>query len=63
MYLGLLVLDISKIFMYEYWCDHTKPKYGDSVQHCYVDGSFIIHVESQGVSDDLVGDVEQSMKY
>ena len=28
-YLGLSILDISKITMYEYWCGYIKPKYGD----------------------------------
>ena len=29
MYLGLSILDISKILMYKFWCDYTKPKYGN----------------------------------
>ena len=28
-YLGLLILKISKTLMYEFWCDYKKPKYGD----------------------------------
>ena len=28
-YLGLLILDISKILMYEFWYDDVKPKYGN----------------------------------
>ena len=26
-YLGLLILEISKILMYEFWYDYMKPKY------------------------------------
>ena len=26
-YLGLSILEISKILMYEFWHDYTKPKY------------------------------------
>ena len=28
LYLGMSVLDISKIFMYEFWYDYINPKYG-----------------------------------
>ena len=27
-YLGLLILDLSKTIMYELWYDSVKPKYG-----------------------------------
>ena len=27
-YLGLSILDISKILMYKFWYDYMKPKYG-----------------------------------
>ena len=33
-YLGLSILDISKILMYEFWYYCTKPKYGDNVKLC-----------------------------
>ena len=29
LYLGMSVLDVSKILMYELWYDYIKPKYGD----------------------------------
>ena len=31
-YLGLSILDISKILMYEFWYDYMKPKYGNDVK-------------------------------
>ena len=34
-YLGLSILDISKILMYEFWYDYMKSKYGDNVKLCY----------------------------
>ena len=41
-YLGLSILDIRKILMYELWYDYMKPKYNDNVKLCYVDvDSFI----------------------
>ena len=30
-YLGLSILEISKILMYEFWYDYMKPKYNDNV--------------------------------
>ena len=28
-YLGLSIQELSKIIMYEFWCDYVKPKYGE----------------------------------
>ena len=44
-YLGLAILSLSKIKMYEYWYDEMKPKYGDRIRLCYMDtDSFIMHI-------------------
>ena len=32
-YLGLSILEISKILMYEFWYDYMKPKYNDNVRN------------------------------
>ena len=62
-YLGLSSLDISKIAMYEYWHDHTKPKYGDNAKLCYMNAdNLIFHVKSVDLYKDLAGDVEQDSK-
>ena len=29
LYLGMSILDISKILMYKFWYDYIRPKYGD----------------------------------
>ena len=29
--LGLSILELSKILMYEFWYDYVKPKYGEIV--------------------------------
>ena len=50
-YLGLLILDLNKILMYEYWYDYTKPKYGNKAKICYKDAeSFIFHIKSMKTS-------------
>ena len=42
-YLGMSILDISKILMYEFWYDYIKPKHGDRAKLCYTDtDSFVI---------------------
>ena len=46
-YLGLSILEISKILMYEFWYDYMKPKYNDNVKLCYMDtDSFVIHIKT-----------------
>ena len=47
-YLSLLILEISKTLMYEFWYDYMKPKHGDNLKLCYMDtNSFIMHVETK----------------
>ena len=36
-YLGLSILEISKIIIYEFWYDYMKREYGDLVKLCYTD--------------------------
>ena len=59
-YLGMSILDISKILMYEFWYDYLKPKYGDRAKLCYMDtDSFIIYTETEDFYKDIAGDVER----
>ena len=59
-YLGLSILEISKILMYEFWYDYTKPKYGDNVKSCYMDtNSFIMHIRTEDFHKDISNDVEK----
>ena len=47
-YLGLSILEISKLLMYEFWYDYMKPKYGDNVKLCCVDtNSFIMNIKTE----------------
>ena len=36
-YLGLLILEISKTLMYEFWYDYIKPKYQNNAKLCHSD--------------------------
>ena len=59
-YLGLPILEISKILMYEFWYDYMKPKYGDNVKLCYMDNdSFIINIKTEDFHKDIANDVEK----
>ena len=58
-YLGLSILDISKILIYEFWYDYMKPKYNDNVKLCYMDtDSFVMNIKSNDFYKDIANDVE-----
>ena len=59
-YLGLSILDISKILMYEFWYDYMKPKYNDNVKLCYMDtNSFVMNIKTNDFYKDIANDVEK----
>ena len=33
-YLGLPILELSKILMYKFWYDYIKPKYDENTKFC-----------------------------
>ena len=58
-YLGLPILEISKILMYKFWYDYMKPKYGNDVKLCYMDtDSFIMNIKTNDFYEDIANDVE-----
>ena len=58
-YLGLSILEVSKMLMYEFWYDSMKPKYGDNVKLWYMDtDSFIIYIKIEDFYKDIADDVE-----
>ena len=60
-YLGLSILEISKIIMYEIWYDYVKKKYGDMVKLCYMDtDSLIMNIKTKDFYKDIAQDVEES---
>ena len=59
-YLGLSILDISNILMYEFWYDYMKPKYGNRVKLYYMDlDSFIMNIKTNVFYKDIANDVEK----
>ena len=58
-YLGLSILEISKILMYEFWYDYMKPKYNDNIRLCYMDtDSFIMNIKTNDFYKDISDDVD-----
>ena len=58
-YLGLLILEISKILMYGFWYDYMKPKYNDNVKLFYMDtDSFVMHIKTNDFYKDISDDVD-----
>ena len=58
-YLGLLILNLIKTIMYEFWYDYVKPKYDKKAKLCYMDrDSFVVHVKKDDIYKDIAEDVE-----
>ena len=59
-YLGMSILDISKMLMYKFWYGYVKPKYEDRSKLCYTDtDSFSIHILTEDFFVDISDDVER----
>ena len=47
-YLGLPILELSKILMHEFWYDYVKPKHGEKGKLCYMNtDSFIAYIKNR----------------
>ena len=58
-YLGLSILEISKILMYEFWYDYMKSNYDNNFKLCYMDtDSFIMNIKTNDFYKDIANDVE-----
>ena len=56
-YLGLLMLDLSKTVMYEVWYDYIKAKYDERGKLRYMDtNSFITHIKTEDIYKDILED-------
>ena len=61
-YLGLSMLEISKIVMYEFWYDYMKKKYGHMVKLRYMDSdSLIMNIKTKDFYKDIAHDVEERL--
>ena len=59
LYLGLSILDLRKLLMYEICYDYVKPKYGQNLNLCYMDThSFIVYIKVADIYKDIAEDGE-----
>ncbi|MEW8545740.1 MAG: hypothetical protein AB2693_19640 [Candidatus Thiodiazotropha sp.] len=53
-YTGMCVLDLSKLFMYEFHYDHLRTQYGDHCQLLYTDtDSLLLEIKTEDVYNDM----------
>ena len=59
-YLGQVILDLSKIVMYEFHYDYMVPKYGlEKLKLCYMDtDSLVYDIKTEDFNEDIANDVE-----
>ena len=54
-YVGVAVLDISKLLMYEFHYEYMKPLYGDRARLCFTDtDSFLYKIETNKAYEDMM---------
>ena len=57
--LGLSILEICNILMWEFWYDFVKPKYGEKAKLYDMDtDSYIVYIETEDIYPDIEKDVE-----
>ena len=58
-FLGQVILDPSKIVMYEFHYHFMVPKYGDRLKLCYMDtDSLVYHIKTEDFFTDIADDVQ-----
>ena len=58
--LGMSILEISKIPMYEFLYDYLKPKYKENLELFYMDtDSYIFDVKTKDWYEDILTDIEK----
>ena len=63
-YLGLSILDISKILVYQFWYDYMKPKYNGNIKLCYMDtDSFVMNIKTSDFYKDIANDVDKRFDF
>ena len=49
-YLGLTILEISKIILYDFWYGYVQLKYEEKAKLCYMDDdSYIVYIKTEDI--------------
>ena len=57
-YVGMSVLDLSKLWMYDFWYSNLKKKYGLNIQLMYSDtDSILAEVRTEDIYSDIAADI------
>ena len=58
-YLGLPIIKLNKVVLYEFRYDYVKSNYGEKAKLCYMHkDSFIVYLKTDDIYKDIVEDVE-----
>ena len=58
-YLGMCILELSKIIMFDFHYKYIKPKYGNKAKLLFTDtDSFLYEIETENFYKDIAGDVK-----
>ena len=59
-YLCMTILELSKLWMYKFFYEYLKPKYGDRIELLYMDtDSFILHIRTDDFYGGIRNDIPQ----
>ena len=59
LYLGLSILELSKIVICEYLYDYVRLKYGEKIKLCYMDtDGFIVDIKADAIFKNIAKDLE-----
>ena len=58
-HLGLSILELNEILIYEFWYDYVKRKYGEKVEVCCMDAdSLIVYIKTVDSYKEIAEDIE-----
>ena len=58
-HLGLSLLELSTILVYDFWYNYVKPNYDERAKLCYMDtDSFIVYIKTDDIYIDIKEGVE-----
>ena len=59
-YLGMCILDLSKIIMFDFHYNYIKPKYGNKAKLLFTDtDSFLYEIQTEDFYKDISGDIQE----